>query len=535
MDRDVVLVRRSNADGELNATLRNADDAGGNENIRVTGGTFKSGTFEEVEAVGQHIAFMKVSDVTISHVRFAGIFEAWNLYLVGCQDAILDGLVMNSGDNVKEDGIHINGCQRFAIINCIIRCGDDAFAIVQETAGLPRPPTAPCTDGLIANCYLHSRAANAIKVAIIAGTTTGIASVSRINFSNIVAKTGPGLGDTSAGITIDDLTNELAISYVSMDNVMLDASENHSYPLYIDSAQRIRLRGVVIREPYTRVEINRADHVELIDCVVDHPRNDVQCLLAAATDRTSNLRIVGGRYAHAPGEGQHAIQLGTSTNQVAGFEISNVLIGPAEGNGVFLQNALKGVIVGNRIGGCVYGIEEVGDSDQNVIIGNYLADNDVAMAITGAQTEAIRNVTNLSEAIPDTGGFREHFGGWSIASSAADDTPLTRLGATDVVSRVRAVRRGSVTGLTVMSTEECDTGSLTVTVYKNDSGIAGDAGDPMPFSVTLDSTYPSMRAVTQPKDTNACTFKPGDELYLVYESDDWTPSATIMAELETEQ
>lgn len=129
-----------------------------------------------------------------------------------------------------------------------------------------------------------------------------------------------------------------------------------------------------------------------------------------------------------------------------------------------------------------------------------------------------------------TGGFRQTIDGFNQDNVAASQTNVELARA---VGRFRAVRAGSVTGVSVTSTEARTAGTCTVTVFRN-TGLAGAAGSTIGLTAVLDGTNTSRAATTQAKDTD--TLAMGDELYLTVTTDGgWLPvTADIRCVIEIE-
>lgn len=129
-----------------------------------------------------------------------------------------------------------------------------------------------------------------------------------------------------------------------------------------------------------------------------------------------------------------------------------------------------------------------------------------------------------------TGGFRQTIDGWYQDNVAASQTNVELTRAT---GRWVAPRAGSVTAVSVTSTEARTAGTLTVEVYKN-TGLSGAAGSSVGLTAVLDGTNTSRKATTQAKDTD--TFAAGDELYAcITTGGAWAPTtADIRVALEVE-
>jgi hypothetical protein len=548
LDDDAVIIRNFAHGGDEGATIRNkcqvaGDCLGGvigNEHIRVSGGTIKT---VNPDFDGHHFGFLHVDWLTISDMRFLGV-EHWNVSLRSVNDAIISNLSMDSGTELHSAGVQVTGGSRIVIADCNIRCGDDSIALVVDTF----EGTGNISDVVISNCYLHSRQANALRM-IVEGAHEGTSTISRVAVSNIVAKAGVQGAPQSGGITIRDEKELQLITNVEINGFHLDASETPTEPLVVEGVTGLRLARVVIRGAHQRARIAGSHDVALIDCTIAHdtePPSGQQCLLIAepagnppvpVDASCSNIRIVGGEYRDA---GQHAIQIGSNMSSVDFFEISNAQIVDALANGIMIANASNGRVIGNRISGCDgLGIQELGTSNNNLILGNWLygnMGNDIS--VLGAETQVVRNWAEPGAELPDSGGFRQTIDGWTFPPMIQNggSVPLTEM--TRPNGRFRAVRPGSVTGLVVTLSEPRTGGTMTVSAYKN----SGDADAPAPgtdmlFSVTI-STNVNRQHLAKPSDASPTfTFDVGDELYLMITTDTWavaTGPTKVFCALEIE-
>jgi hypothetical protein len=407
LDHDAVLVRRSSSQGIQFATLRNKNHApaAGEEdaNIRVTGGTIKT---VDPAMTGKHLGFGKAKGVAIDGVRFMGVSGDWNAVFQDCQDVTVTNVVMNSGDELHEDGLHFTGGSDVVIGNCNIECGDDCLAFVFDPAEL-RGHT-DLADVTISNCVLFSHAANALRINVMQPAdgeppleVRAGPRIRRISVTNVIAKCGDDETDPAKnkgyGIEIGDYNNQHRISDVDISNFQIDASQGTLQPLTIRGADRVRLARVTILDPKLRSTIDSSREVSLVDCTIAMRPGAApaqQCLLvgddasAGAIDST-DIRIRGGRYAGAT---QHGIQLGAN-KAVVGFEVSNALITGAVDNGLSIINATDGIVSFNRVMDCkVYGIQEFRPSDRNQFMGNYMDGNAYGLAHVGRATKAVQNV-----------------------------------------------------------------------------------------------------------------------------------------------
>jgi len=96
LDVDATIIRRFQGGAEVNATIRNKNQSGGNTNIRVTGGNIRN----EADAVayyGKHLGFKNVQYLHVSGMRFLGVFDEWNTSFVDCEDVVISDLFIDSG------------------------------------------------------------------------------------------------------------------------------------------------------------------------------------------------------------------------------------------------------------------------------------------------------------------------------------------------------------------------------------------------------------------------------------------------------
>lgn len=381
------LVRRF-AGGGINATVRNKNVEQGNKNIRLTGGTIK--TLGPANA-GKHLAFVHVDGLALRDMRFEGVTGDWNVAISSCTDVTVSGVVMNSGTQVTEDGLHFMGGERIAVTNCIIHCGDDALSFTQEAAN----EKLDLTDVVVSNCYLWSEKANAVRIWAVQGD---VRALRRIRLSNIVAKVGTDAEHAGNGILIQDLNRaELAadsrISDVEIDGFWLDASRNGASPVIIEGVDRVRLDRVVCWHPGTRIMIDASRDVELADCIVDAPRGEAaQCVLVGAKGDCTNLRIRGGAYR---GARHHAIVLGAD-KLLDGFEVSGAQITGGALSGLVLGRTKNGFVSGNIFcDNASWGIEETKDSADNEFLANRLQRNAAgAISAKGARSRNVRGAPN---------------------------------------------------------------------------------------------------------------------------------------------
>ena len=238
----------------------------------------------------------------------------------------------------------------------------------------------------------------------------------------------------------------------------------------------------------------------------------------------------------------HAIQFGAAPSaNVIGFEVSHAHIeklapAVAPWSGLYLDNAYLGTVTGNYIigfGG--YGVEEAGATNVNAFIGNHASSNTAGpVKVTGASSEAIRNVGSFQQVVQDTGGFRQTVDGWkNVATLPASGTvELGRNGFPAAsAGRFRAPRAGSITGLVLTTDGAATTGSMLVTVWIKTGGYASTAGT-VNTGFTASITAGQNRGVNiQGKDLDPFNF--GDEIYIEVTANNWN-GGNVLAAVEVE-
>lgn len=95
-------------------------------------------------------------DVTVQGVTLKDS-AMWVQHYLACRDVQVTGVRVRSlREDVNNDGIDVDSCERFRISDCDIEAGDDAI-VLKSTA------EQPCRDIVVTNCVLRSLC-NAIKI-----------------------------------------------------------------------------------------------------------------------------------------------------------------------------------------------------------------------------------------------------------------------------------------------------------------------------------------------------------------------------------
>ena len=519
----VELIRNFSGLGESNATIQNKNLSAGNTTISISGGTIKA---LDSSKTGKHLALAKVAYVSLEGTRFLSVYGDWNTVFRDCTDVTVSNLVIQSdGSTEFQDGLHFLGGARIAVANCLISTGDDAIALT--LVDVTPAAAIPIADVVITNCYLHSIRANALRIWINDVSET---SIRRVRVSNIVAKTGNSAYEGAGVVIANNGGTGTFVTDVELSGFYLDASQSFTRAAYIYNCRQIRLDRYFVSKPMYRIEIDACNDIVLSDCVVDSPRGAYsQCVLVASAASCANIRIIGGRYL---GARHHALQFGTASLFVNGFEVRGALIEGNEEttlNGIHAWYAAEGLVCNNTIKNCIHwGIyEDAALGNNNLFLGNRLFNNTLGpISFGGNNSQAIRNVAPNGVQIADSGGFRETIDGWSIATTATNDTEMDRWGVSPVGGRYRASRKGSITGLVIACPDAISGGTVTATVWKNTGTPGATSGASVVdtgYSITLSSG--TKNASTQAR--NATLFADQDELFLRF-TKTGTPTSTML-------
>lgn len=324
------LVRRFAGGGNVNATVRNEDLAAGNSNLHVIGGRIVT---LNAANTGKHFGFTFAERLRIEYVSFEGISLDWNVFCSDCTDVVVDRIVMDSGTALTEDGVHFEGGSRIVFSNSLVRCGDDALAIVQES----NFATTDCTDVVVVNCHLESATANAIRVHAFNNMTPGNRAIRRIAISNVVGVDGA----SGNGIVFQDDTNSGIVSEVVLRGAAFDFANVGPH----------EVRGLR-RSVFSQVKISNAHRLNLAnltdftleECETTgiHAAN-VQNLLIGTDGACTNIRIIGGHYSGATGTSSCLTTSGA--NAVTDLQVVGATFEAAAADGILLAGATAGAVI----------------------------------------------------------------------------------------------------------------------------------------------------------------------------------------------
>ena len=194
---------------------------------------------KDMDGRPRNILFISCNDIDVSDVKVynSGL---WGQHYLNCENVIIDNIRVYNHGNRNNDGIDIDGCRRFILVNSIFDCHDDAICL--KSTGL-----ASSEDIIISNC-IASSFANGIK----AGTeSTG--GFRNININNCIVKPSiepelpPGNlyreGITGISLIIVDGGH---MEGVSVSNITI---EQTMCPLYVRLGGRNRKHRVDAPEP----------------------------------------------------------------------------------------------------------------------------------------------------------------------------------------------------------------------------------------------------------------------------------------------
>lgn len=280
MSPNAVIRRNFTGLGSHNATIRNKTQSlGGNTHITIRGGRIEAA---DSANEGKHLALRGVLHSQVRDVRIGQVYGDWATNFSG-QYITVEGMHINTGvDSNNQDGIHITGGRFISVSNCVINSGDDCLSFTQDENAFE-----PLEDVVVSNCSVFGSGASCIKLDCNTGTvTTGI---HRISVSNIVGKGGDGAG---VPIALRDETASGIVTDITLDNVMLDCSENTGHGCTVDEIIRPSLRNVVIDQANGRsIYVTNCQDAVIDHCKALNPRGAGNPAISA--DTCPNIEFIG--------------------------------------------------------------------------------------------------------------------------------------------------------------------------------------------------------------------------------------------------
>lgn len=142
-----------------------------------------------------------IRDVTIRNSTY------WTVHLVGCHDALIDGVsILNSLKVRNSDGIDIDHSRAVRVANCFIESGDDCVCLKNRREFAEY---GPCKDITVTGCVMTSRSC-AVKIG-----SENMDSISRVVFTSCIIR------DSNRGIGIQN-RDEGTVSDVVFSDIIVD-------------------------------------------------------------------------------------------------------------------------------------------------------------------------------------------------------------------------------------------------------------------------------------------------------------------------
>jgi polygalacturonase len=399
-----------------NATLKNYDaPAGGsfyvdpgpfvpstyNTGIKITGGEF---TVVNSTKTGSHVALYAVRNSSIRNCRFTGVEQDWNVALFG--DYInVEGLDIDSGDVVWEDGIHVLGGSHIRISNCRIKCGDDAIAIINHL-------NLSISDVTVSNCTVESNEGHAIRIG---QTRTGLTAayadptnkVERIAIRGIDGIAGTDKNGLilieHKNVTAKNLVRDVTISDVSLEHGTLAAaprsgtSGSGDWGVDLDGGLRITMSNVNLSKPIrSGFRIVGADNVSLLGCRVHSQQSTEAGYNPIDATDCENLAVANCDLEY---DQHHIIVLDGCTNSIiSGNRLGSIKASHA---GVLLDNVtVRTTVSGNTFTGATdsQGVRVLHASVESLVISGNNFGNVTAPILLSATPSQLEIKANVSEA-----------------------------------------------------------------------------------------------------------------------------------------
>lgn len=166
---------------------------------------------------------VSIRDVTIGNSAY------WTIHLVGCRDALIEGVRVNNSLKVRNsDGIDLDHCSDVRVANCFIESGDDSICLKNRRE---YDRFGHCQDIVVENCTMTSRSC-AIKIG-----SENVDSIRRVLFNNCVIKDsnrGVGIQNRDEGTVTDVVFSNMVIDCRFFSDVWWGKSE----PIYVTAYPR---------------------------------------------------------------------------------------------------------------------------------------------------------------------------------------------------------------------------------------------------------------------------------------------------------
>ncbi|MDA8137935.1 MAG: right-handed parallel beta-helix repeat-containing protein [Desulfobacteraceae bacterium] len=382
--------------GGTSALFLNEDMVGGNKNIALIGGIFKSAGDNGAGghyAGGAFFAFRKITRLRLINLTIMDVNGSCRGQISHCVDVVVDGYRTDYKENwftagpfSFEDGIRFgSGCRDVILNNYDIHSGDDAIAINNEPCENPNNSTvgADIYNITIGPGIVRTRAGHALRIYQEATMTAGhIGTIRVTGLIGAYLNGGDGLSiaNYATGPTIDDvvISNYRGIQITSTAAGVL-----------VLNASRVRFVEPHLSGWFTGgINANNAINLRCVNPTVYLPAaggSGSGILIANGSD---GAQISGGEIVGPPA---HGIAIDGSDNVI----VQGTNINTPGNNGVLISNAaLNTTLVANRIGGVsapYYAINEASGNRTNAALNN-LIENANTILLTGAQSVSSNNI-----------------------------------------------------------------------------------------------------------------------------------------------
>ena len=166
---------------------------------------------------------VQVRDITIREGAY------WTLHLVGCEDAVVDGINLLNNLKIRNgDGIDIDHSRHVRISNCHITSGDDCICLKNRREFAEY---GSCHDIVVTNCTMSSRSC-AIKIG-----SENMDSIYNVSIDNcIITRSNRGLGIQNRD---EGTVTDVVFSNIIMDlRLWSDVWWGKAEPIYVTSYPR---------------------------------------------------------------------------------------------------------------------------------------------------------------------------------------------------------------------------------------------------------------------------------------------------------
>ena len=165
--------------------------------------------------------------LTLIGVKNEGAY--WTLHLVGCEDAVVDGINLLNNLKIRNgDGIDIDHSRHVRVSNCHITSGDDCICLKNRREFAEY---GSCHDIVVTNCTMSSRSC-AIKIG-----SENMDSIYNVSIANcVITRSNRGLGIQNRD---EGTVTDVVFSNIIMDlHLWSDVWWGKAEPIYVTSYPR---------------------------------------------------------------------------------------------------------------------------------------------------------------------------------------------------------------------------------------------------------------------------------------------------------